>query len=115
MFKSTRKERDACVEGGTDAINAQVDCLEQRVGVSGFASLDDEQHKTREERCLFYPLRSRLDECKRVCERSVGYTRQMSATRHSMLNSKTVDIRIAYFPTFHIHLISPIQRHLRTE
>ena len=101
---------------GTDAINAQVDRLEQRVGVFGFASLDDKQHETREERCLFYPLCSCLNKCERVRECGIRYTRRMSAMQHSMLNDKSmVDIRIADFPTFHIHLISPIQRHLRTE
>lgn len=83
MPESTRNAYGGRVGEGTDAIYAQIDSLEQRVGVSSFAPLDNEQHETRKKRCLFYPLRSRLDECERVCERSVGYTGRISATQHS--------------------------------
>ena len=112
MPESTRKAYGGRVGEGTDAINAQVDRLEQRVGVSSFAPLDDEQHETCKKRRLFYPLRSSLDECERVCERSVGYTRRISARN---VQQSMVDVRIADLPTFNIHLVSSIQRYLRTK
>lgn len=86
MSGSTERSAIHALGRATYTIDTQVDRLEQRVGVSGFASLDDKQHEAREERCLFYPFRSRLDERECLCERSVGYTRRASATQHSLLN-----------------------------
>jgi hypothetical protein len=57
----------------TNAIDAQVHRLQQRVGVALFTSLDDKQHQAREQRGFLYAFRRRLDERECICEGRIGY------------------------------------------